>query len=251
MMKSRWAAIALVTAAVAFATPMASAQDGLRVGIYNLPPFGGDPPGGYCVDLVNAMAERLNWTVTFVPMSATDLVSRLAAGDVDMECSALAATNARREQGIVFTGPILTNMDGIIVRADNDTQYRKLEDLQAIRMGAPVNSAFLQSLQNAGLANVQTYPGLDAAIAAIVAGEIDGFITISSLFAYNHNVLGMWPEVKLVETWTPTSINYGAFAVQAGNADLLGAIQNELEAMKLDGTLNAIIATYGLPAPPF
>lgn len=241
-----------VLAAVAVGWPSAaSAQASYRVGIYNLAPFGGDPPGGYCFDLVNAMADRLDWQVEFVPMSATDLVTRLAAGDVDLECSALAATNARRQQGIVFSSPILTNMDGILVRADDNTPYATLADLRDLRMGAPVNSAFLQSLQNAGFTDIKTYPGVPEAIAAIEAGEIDAFITISSLFAYNHNVLGMWPAVKLVETWVPTSVNYGAIAVQTGNTALLGEIQNAIEGMKLDGTLATIIANYGLPAPPF
>lgn len=229
----------------------AEAQTPLRAGIYNLKPFGGDPADGYCFDLINEMAQRVGWTVEFVPMSATDLVARLAAGDIDFNCSALAATNARREQGIVFSGPILTNRDALIVRADDTGTYTGVADLQGRRLGAPVNSAFLQTLQNAGFANVTAYPGLPEAIAALNAHEIDGFITISTLFQYNHDALGQWQEVKAAEGWVPLSTNYGTFAVETGNTELLGVIQNALEGMKLDGTLNTLADEWAVPRAPF
>ncbi len=232
----------------------AIAQDSpIRVAIYNLTPFGGDPPGGYCVELMDAIAERTGMTIAeYRPMGVPDMMPAVATGAVDVLCSALAPTNARREVGVAFTSALFTNGETIVVRADNANRYPSLADMRGLRIAAGEGTANLTQLQNAGHDNIVIYQGNQATGAELLLnGQADAMVTNAAEFRYNQLFMSLWPQLKSADGYVPVRVSHAALAVRPEDTALLGILQATLEAMKLDGSLAALNDRYGLPQPPF
>jgi polar amino acid transport system substrate-binding protein len=153
--------------------------------------------------------------------------------------------------GLSFTGPLFTISEGIAVRATDTTAYRTLADLQGKRVGAPVNTVYVTMLQNAGFTDVRTYANAAEGNGAVIAGEIDVFLQSGPGFLYQHNIAGLWPELRLVDTYVPTTSTVGAIAVRRGDTELLGVLQDAIEAIKADNGLVPILERWALAAPPF
>jgi polar amino acid transport system substrate-binding protein len=240
-------ALALLAGGViALAGPVAAQDEPLKVAIWNQGPFGGDPPGGFCHDLMEKIAERTGLRFTYVPMPAPQLIPSVVAGDVDLECSALAAPG-RRNHGIVFAGPILTNQEAIIVQAGNETPFATLADFTGLRIGTTVNPGREAHIRAAGFEPV-TFPNAQGAAAALAAGQIHAWMVNR---AESPRLSRETPGLRLVETYQPTLVNYGMIGIAHGELVLIGTIQQALEELKIDGTLDAIADRWDVPPPPF
>lgn len=246
-------AVIFATAALAAAmVSPAMAQDApVRVAIFNTNPFGGDPPGGYCFDLMTAISERGGIAIAgFQPMIVADMVPAITSGTADVLCSALPPTTARREAGLAFTSAILTNSETIVVLATNTTVYRSLADLAGVAVGGETGSNFVNLVRSAG-ANVREFASFADAYPALVAGEIQAFIRSAPSFLFQQTVLGQFADLKVADGYVPSSVSYGAIAVRNTDTALLGTIQATLESLKADGTLAEIAGRWGMPLPPF
>ncbi len=247
MIKGMKFGMAVLAVSIVGAAGLAHAQDTLRAGIFINPPFGGTPPGGYCYDLMEEIAARTSLTFEYFPMVVGDLITKVGAGETDIECSALGPTPERRALGVVFTGPILTNQEAIVVRAGDATAYVSLADFQGLKTGAAQGSANFTQLSNAGL-NVTAFPSSTEGMAALLAGEIDAYMTAAPEAM---SIAQTEPGLRMVDTYVATRIGYGMIGVHEGNISLLGTVQNALENMKADGSLAEIAGRWGIPLPPF
>lgn len=241
------AAASVVAAVIGGAMPATAQPAPLRAGIFINPPFGGTPPGGYCFDLLNEIGARTGLTFEYFPMVVADLIAKVGTGETDIECSALGPTPERRALGVVFTGPIMTSRETILVAATDATAYVTLADFQGKRMGAGNGTANFTQLSNAGL-NPIAFPSSNEGLAAILAGQLDGYMTNATEAP---TILAAYPGIRAVETYRSTRVSYGFIGVKSGNVLLLGTVQNALEGMKADGTLARIAGVWGIPMPPF
>jgi ABC-type amino acid transport substrate-binding protein len=240
--------------AAAGAISSAQAQDQLTVGIWNNNPFGGDPPGGYCYDLLEAVAQITG--LTFEYLSTADwrgTFDRVGNHELDLQCTAGGATNERRALGVAFAGPTLSNFQTAVVRADDPTQAVTLAEFAAagMRIGVNDNPTRQGLLDAAGVeyTAIGAGPAGNREIgAAVLAGELDVW------FVNGTEALGFvaeMPGLRIVDTFAPLGTSFGMIGVAADNYVLLGTIQSALDALKLDGTLYAIAERWGVPAPPF
>lgn len=232
--------IAAAAIAASLAVSPAAAQDApLRVAIYNLTPFGADPPGGYCFELMNEIAVRTGLTIaSFHPMGVPDMIPSVANGTVDILCSALAPNNERRGMGVVFTGPLFVNGETIVIHDDNAASFRTLAEMRDLRIAANSGSANLRQLEAAGHPNIVVYEGNQATGAELVlAGQADALLTNAAEFRYNQDMIGLWADLKNMDGYVPTRVSYAAIAVRPGDTALLGTIQAAIELLKLDGYL--------------
>ena len=161
----------------------------VRVGIlYNEPPFGElsmrtDENGnlivaGFDADLARAMAEAWGVTVEFIQVTRQNAVDMLAAGEVDL---LLAAQPHLREldQRIEFSQGYYPNAQALMVR--NDDEAIGPVHLANRRVGVVVGSRG-EIAANWWLGRVDytvtvvPYYTLDAALAALFGGDVDGVI---------------------------------------------------------------------------
>lgn len=229
----------------------ALAQTPLRVGLTSSPPFGGPEPGGYCLDLMNAIGARTGLSFEFVqPMPAGELIGALAGGTFDVLCSANGPTNERRAMGIAFTSAIATNGEMLVVTAADAAAYTTLAELQGLTVGAPAGTLFVGMLREAGVTDIREYAG-PALYQALVAGEVKAILTSAPTFAFQHNVQNQWPELRIVETYPLQNPIYSSLAVRNTETELLGTLQAALEGLKADGTLPTLADNWAIPLPPF
>jgi polar amino acid transport system substrate-binding protein len=249
---ARMAGVASIAAGlITFGTAALGQPASLRVGLTTTAPFGGATPGGYCFDLMNAIAERTGLQFEFVqPMAAGELIPALVGGTFDILCSANGATNERRAMGLAFTSAIATNGEMLVVPTADTTPYAALAELRSLPVGAPAGTLFVGMLRSAGVAEVTEYAG-PALYQALIAGEVKAVLTSAPTFAYQQRALGLWPELRIVDTYAIANPIYSAIAVRNTEIALLGTIQAALEALKADGTVAGLLEIWAIPAPPF
>jgi polar amino acid transport system substrate-binding protein len=243
-------AVVASLAVVALATSSSAQPAPLSVGILTTAPFGGTPPGGYCVDLMNEIGARTGLQFEYLPTALGELLPNLVGGTTDIVCSALGATNERRALGIAFTSAILTNSEALIVLATDATPYTRLEEFRGQPVGANEATLFVGYLQTAG-GEVRTFASAALAYQALIAGEIRAVVNSAPAFLYQQRVLGQWPELRAVDTYVATHPIFPAIAVRNTDTELLGALQAALEAIKADGAMVAILERWALAPPPF
>lgn len=240
---------AATVAALAFMSP-ASAQ-ALRVGTHPTTPFGGPPPGGgYCVDLMTAIAERIGRQVEFSFMPPGQFLDALTGNTIDAVCTGFGPTQEFREAGIAFSSAIFVNNEGLIVVGTDTTPYTTAADFQGQPVGVVAGSPYVALWANAGVQNAREFAAVPDAYTALRAGEIKAIITGAPAFLYQQ-LQGNLVDLRLVDTYTSTLIAYPALGVRNTDTELLGELQATLEALKADGTVATLLERWALPAPPF
>jgi ABC-type amino acid transport substrate-binding protein len=104
---------------------MSTPRSALRVGVDAAPPpplcYGvpGDPEfKGFEVDLMHALAERMERPLTFHASLWTELLERLQADQLDLICTAATIT-PERERQFLFSAPYLRTRLAVISRRDD------------------------------------------------------------------------------------------------------------------------------------
>lgn len=139
---------------------------------------------GYSVDLCRIIAENLKRTlkrediaVEFAPVTATDRIDKVAAGDVDIECGSSTHTLSRRERVDFSFSTFVTGAE-MVVGADSEID--ELADIAGKRVGVlagtTTETGLRATLANQKLdAEVQTFGEHKTGIEALKAGSIDAY----------------------------------------------------------------------------
>src|SRR5262245_2631166 len=188
-------------AAAQAAAPQAGVRDKLAeilargrliVGTGNdIPPFYfTDPSGdltGMEIDLARLLARGLfndPSKVEFVTQTSDARLPNILSGRVDVTIQNLTVTPARAQQ-VEFTLPYYRAGQGFMLRAGG--RYRNFDDLRAagaVVTVSAVQNVFVESWVKGALpqAQVEQFPGADAALQALNAGRVDAqFITHSRI----------------------------------------------------------------------
>lgn len=213
----------------------ASAQTATRVGVTPTPPFGGD--NGAYVDLMNAVAEVAGITIEYTRFPFGELPAALVAGQIDVIAAPHAPTPERLALGIVYTAPVFTFGEGLVVRASDATNYATLAQL-----GGPIGTAgsvvYMNAITAAGLEG-RNYPTIVELMAAVASGEIRGALYPDSTFALLQ-AGGEYANLRLVESYVTTIVSEVAISVRGADADLFAQINAALTTLQSDGRLLAI-----------
>ena len=153
--------------------------------------------------------------------------------------------------GIAFTSAILTNNEALVVHANDTGQYLALSELRGQTVGAVTGTAFAGLFEDAGVTNITAYPNPTDGLQALANDEVKAFLLSALVIGYQNRVAGMWPQLRIVDTYRPVFNSYSALGVRSGDVDLLGHLQAALEGLKADETFAAMIERWALPAPPF
>lgn len=116
-------------------------------------------------------------------------------------------------------------------------------------MAAATGTLYLNGLkQNTGLREAREVANTAAGVAALLAGEVKGYMTNAAQMLYYFSV-GQYPDVKLVEDWEPTFHSVGGIAVRKDDTELLGKINAGLANLTADGTLARLAAKWSVLPP--
>lgn len=141
------------------------------------PPFEiGQPPdiSGYDIDVVNAIAEKLDLEVTYQDTSFDTIFRDVAQGKFDLAVAATTIT-PEREQTVLFSEPYYEAEQALVVTPDSD--IATVDDLDGVTVGAQDGTTgedYANDETNAS--EVRGFPEGPDAINALRSGQVDAVI---------------------------------------------------------------------------
>ncbi len=200
---------------------------------------------GVMVDIIKEIGKDAGFAVEVEGMQFSTLIPSLTANKIDIIAAAMYITMARKEV-IDFSDPIYTYGEGLIIPKTDTTQYAALADLKGAVIGAQKGTAYVEPLQKSGLfSEVKIYDTIPAILADVNNGRLKAGFADKPILAYNIKQ-GLFPEVRLVDSYTSTITASVGIGVRKSDPELLAKINASLAKLKKDGTIGKILAKWGL-----
>jgi polar amino acid transport system substrate-binding protein len=210
------------------------------------PPFEqGQPPNvtGYDIDVLNTIAENLGLEVEYQDTGFATIFRDVAAGQFDTAAAA-STIKPGREKVVDFTDPYYSSATALLVAEDSD--IASVDDLGGAIVGVQdgtVQEEFANNETDAG--EVRAFPEGTTAISALLTGQVDAALIDEAVAA---DAVEKQGGMEIVES-IPGEDLFG-FAVAPQNDALREAMNEQLAAMKEDGTLSELYnKTFGSEPP--
>ncbi len=200
---------------------------------------------GVMVDLMNAIAKDQGFAVQIQAMPFSTLIPSLTGSKIDIICAALGMTPQRAEV-VAFTDPVYAYGEAMVVNAKDDRRYGGLEDLKGQIVGTQVGTVYVEPLRKTGLfSEVRVYDSLADVLRDVGFGRIRAGFGDFPMIAYQVSQ-GVHKDVRLVKDHKPTVEVKIGMAVRKGDDALRAKLNGSLAKLKADGTLDRILAKWGL-----
>jgi polar amino acid transport system substrate-binding protein len=217
----------------------------LRVGAaYPDPPFNGMPDDtGLDIDLMTAIADRLNMAVQFVPYGGADFNGIFdALNGKDFDCVAAGTTvTPEREKKAAFVPPYLISGQSLAVDTRRLPNVRSVDDLEGLTIGVQQGNTSgpiaerLVADGKAARVRVYDYGSIRAALDDLTTGGCDAFMKLAPVLT---ELVKPIADVEVVQRGISTE-NI-AIAVGLGDQELLARITVAQAELEEDGTLQRI-----------
>ncbi len=222
----------------------------LKVGVkVDVPKFGLKDPAtgeisGLEIDIARAMAKEILGDPSKVEFQAVTAKTRgplLDSGELDMVLATFTITEERK-LSYNFTDPYFT--DGVALLVKKDSGIKLLKDLAGKTVGVAQSATTKKSLEAAAaeggfslkFSEYASYPEIKT---ALESGRVDAFSVDAAILAGYVDA----NSVILSERFAPQQ--YGA-ATKLANKTLAGVANGVVSKMKADGSLDALLAKWGL-----
>lgn len=197
---------------------------------------------GLTVDLLKAVAAKGGFEVKFVNTPWEGIFKTLDSGERDIVASSVTITDERK-QTMDFSKPYFDAVQLIAVK--EDSKVAKFDDLKKLKVGVQTGTTgdeVVQKLLGKTNANIKRFESTPLALQELAAGGVGAVVAdngvVQHYIANNPNA-----KFKSVSDASFVPEQYG-FAVKKGNAELLAKINQGLDAIKADGSYDAIMAKY-------
>ncbi|HPC04314.1 MAG TPA: transporter substrate-binding domain-containing protein [Syntrophales bacterium] len=190
-------------------------------------------PEGFDIDVLRAILENRDATVVYKPLQWAEVQEDLRRGTVHMT-SGMAKTK-EREALYLFPAPPLSDLRISLFSSDRGG-VRFLSGLEGKRVATQKGSLYQKILEERGVTPVLYQTEADA-LQALVRGDADAFAGSEDTAFYNLREKG-WTGVYPVST--PLRASTLHYAVRKGDTELLGILNEGLERIRKNGTLDRL-----------
>ncbi|WP_116951294.1 basic amino acid ABC transporter substrate-binding protein [Jiangella endophytica] len=212
------------------------------------PPFeieSSDAPSGYSgfdMDLMQAIADGLGLQMAVQDVGFDPLQSGavLAAGQCDLGASAMTITDERK-QHLDFSTPYYDSLQSLLVATDSG--ITSLDDLDGKTVGVQQGTTgeiYAKEHLPEGANPPQSFPSDGELWPALQAGNIDAILQDLPV---NQTHARSDPNYEVVEEYQ-TDEQYGFAFSKGEKTALLDAVNQQLQALRDDGTYDQIYAKY-------
>ncbi len=188
-------------------------------------------------DIAKAIADYLGYEFKIYDMEFSNIIASIESGKVDGGIAGMTVSEERLAS-VNFSDSYATGIQAVIVPQDSNIQ--KIEDLKGKKIGTQFGTTGDQYAQDDfGKEFVQSFDKAADAVVAMLAGNIDCVLIDNEpakYFVNQNDKLRLLDTEYLVEDY--------AIAIAKDNPELLTEINQALEALKADGTLQKIIDKY-------
>jgi len=200
---------------------------------------------GVMVDLIKEIGKDAGFKVEIEGMTFSTLIPSLTSNKIDIIAAAMFITAPRKEV-IDFSGPVYTYGEGLIVPKSDGKDYREFADLKGETVGAQVGTVYVEPLKKTGLfADVKIYDTIPDIMRDVNTGRLKAGFGDYPILAYNVQQ-GNFPELRLVKSYKSVILGSIGIGMRKGETELLNKINASLAKLKTNGTLDKILAKWGL-----
>ena len=194
-------------------------------------------PVGFDVDVINAVAEKMGLTASYLPNQKFDTLVPIIkqGGKADVSIAAITITDERMES-VDFSEPYLDSNQAIVVAKGSSETEETLNDAskQVVCQGGTTGDEWIgENLPDAVRVPVDD---VTAALAGVQTGLYQAMVVDLPVASYM--LAQSFSDLQIVKE-IPTGEQYG-IAVSKDNPELTQAVNKALEDMKSDGTMKEI-----------
>lgn len=194
-------------------------------------------PVGFDVDVINAVAEKMGLTASYLPNQKFDTLVPIIkqGGKADVSIAAVTITDERLES-VDFSEPYLDSNQAIVVAKGSSETEETLNDAskQVVCQGGTTGDEWIgENLPDAVRVPVDD---VTAALAGVQTGRYQAMVVDLPVASYM--LSQSFSDLEIVKE-IPTGEQYG-IAVSKDNPELTQAVNKALEDMKSDGTMKEI-----------
>ena len=194
-------------------------------------------PVGFDVDVINAVAEKMGLTASYLPNQKFDTLVPIIkqGGKADVSIAAITITDERMES-VDFSEPYLDSNQAIVVAKGSSETEETLNDAskQVVCQGGTTGDEWIgENLPDAVRVPVDD---VTAALTGVQTGLYQAMVVDLPVASYM--LAQYFSDLQIVKE-IPTGEQYG-IAVSKDNPELTQAVNKALEDMKSDGTMKEI-----------
>ncbi|MDY6014781.1 MAG: amino acid ABC transporter substrate-binding protein [Paratractidigestivibacter faecalis] len=194
-------------------------------------------PVGFDVDVINAVAEKMGLTASYLPNQKFDTLVPIIkqGGKADVSIAAVTITDERMES-VDFSEPYLDSNQAIVVAKGSSETEETLNDAskQVVCQGGTTGDEWIgENLPDAVRVPVDD---VTAALTGVQTGRYQAMVVDLPVASYM--LSQSFSDLEIVKE-IPTGEQYG-IAVSKDNPELTQAVNKALEDMKSDGTMKEI-----------
>ncbi len=196
---------------------------------------------GFGPDMLAALSKATGVAIEIKNTAWDGIFAGLAAGDYDAICSSVTITEERKGT-MDFTVPYCNAGQVLVVGAAAEG-VTVLADLKGKKVGAQIGTTGAIETGKVEGVTLATYDEVGLAFADLALGRIDGVVADSPIaadFALQNDEY----KSKLKIVGTPFTDEWLGIAVKKGDEATLKILNEGLEKIKADGTLDAISAKW-------
>jgi polar amino acid transport system substrate-binding protein len=200
---------------------------------------------GVMVDLVTEVGKDAGFQVQVEAMQFATLIAALTSNKIDLISAAMYISPARKEV-IDFSEPVYSYGEGLIVPKSDTKDYKTFEDLKGETVGAQVGTVYVEPLKKTGLfADVKIYDTIPDIMRDVNTGRLKAGFGDYPILAYNVQQ-GNFPDLRLVKSYKSVILGSIGIGMRKGDPDLLKKVNASLNKLKANGTVDKILAKWGL-----
>lgn len=194
-------------------------------------------PVGFDVDVINAVAEKMGLTASYLPNQKFDTLVPIIkqGGKADVSIAAITITDERMES-VDFSEPYLDSNQAIVVAKGSSETEETLNDAskQVVCQGGTTGDEWIgENLPDAVRVPVDD---VTAALTGVQTGLYQAMVVDLPVASYM--LAQSFSDLQIVKE-IPTGEQYG-IAVSKDNPELTQVVNKALEDMKSDGTMKEI-----------
>lgn len=192
---------------------------------------------GIDAEVINIVARSQELEIELVPMEFSEIIDAVASCEVDAAISALTLTE-NRSKLVSFTDPYVMGAQAVFVRAKNDG-WKDISDPSIKIIGAKSGTTSEDSvtiISEMNKVESKLYPDYESLFKALENDEIDAAIAdelLAKSFVDSY--------ADLMTIGQPLSAEVYAIAVCPSNTELLQKLNNGLNELRRNGTLDQIV----------
>ena len=200
---------------------------------------------GFDIEVIREVADRMGDDIEVTDQPFEGIWLAPQAGTCDIVASAMTI-NPERAENALFSDPYFDAEQSLLVLVENEETFATLEDLAGETIGVQsgtTGETYANENKPDG-ATVQGFDDSSAMFLAMESGEVSALLQDLPVNGYRAT---QDDSFVVVETY-PTDEQYG-FAASLDNTDLIDQVNEQLTAMRDDGTYDEIYAEWFGEAP--